>query len=403
MESVISRTIGESIRRTIVHHYDFVIRIVDSPQVTEALCKPFVVCVVCAHDHRDPRQVRVGGKGNLSEDSSHDVEGELWASVTSREPKIPVFDLVSASMPFIRPGKDKYSSAAPCESTPYLPFKGGSLGLLTVSSAVQTDLRQQQWAVTSKGLQTCKVGLECILRFEIYVETEKVEEREFQKFGCRKIHISNKRLGVFSLCHPIKLLYEPLDLPAPQPTHNSGRDFITHGIAKHSRVTGALPYSVADTCFNRPGGARIIQECDVLFPWQSHHDSQVGALCRIQKPTRWDTVGPDGINSCPNHGFEVLGNPCRVRILSAVLVRPKGTIRDTTDIYLLFANEEKFSPHLWARGSPRTGSGLTLQSSGWAAQFLPPIVPTGDQPESLNRVRRADILHLLSARSVPSD
>src|SRR5467141_3263688 len=250
MESVISRTIGEWIRRTIVHHYDFVIRIVDPPQVTEALCKPFVACVVCAHDHRDPRQVRVGGKGNLCENSSHYVEGELWASVTSREPKIPVFDLVSASMPFIRPGKDKYSSAAACESTPYLPFKGGSLGLLTVSSAVQTDLRQQQWAVTSKGLQTCKVGLECILRFEIYVETEKVEEREFQKFSCRKIHISNKRLGVFSFCHPIKLLNEPLDSPAPQPAHNSARNFITHRIAKHSRMTGTRPHSLANASFN---------------------------------------------------------------------------------------------------------------------------------------------------------
>src|SRR6266436_8219648 len=313
MESVISRTIGESIRRTIVHHYDFVIRIVDSPQVTEALCKPFVVCVVCAHDHRDPRQVRVGGKGNLGEDSSHDVEGELWASVTSREPKIPVFDLVSASMPFIRPGKDKYSSAAPCESTPYLPFKGGSLGLLTVSSAVQTDLRQQQWAVTSKGLQTCKVGLECVLRFEIYVETEKIQERELQKFSCRKIHISNKCLGVFSLCHPIELLYEPLDSPSTQPAHNSSRNFITHRIAKHSRVTGTLPHSLADACFNCAGSARIIQECDVLFPGQSHHDSQVGALRGIQKPTRRDVVGTDGVDPYRSHGLEILSNPHWVR------------------------------------------------------------------------------------------
>src|SRR5260370_9192135 len=136
MESVISRTIGEWICRTIVHHYDFVIRIVDPPQVTEALCKPFVACVVCAHDHRDPRQVRVGGKGNLSEDSSHDVEGALWASVTSREPKIPVFDLVSASMPFIRPGKDKYSKPPPSHSTPYFPFKAGSFCLTTASSPV---------------------------------------------------------------------------------------------------------------------------------------------------------------------------------------------------------------------------------------------------------------------------
>src|SRR6266404_643716 len=117
-------------------------------------------------------------------------------------------------MPFIRPGKDKCSSAATSESTPYLPFKRIGLRLLTVSSAVQTDLRQQQWAVTSKGLQACQVDLECVLRFEIHVETEKIEEREFQKFSCRKIHISNERLGVFSLCHPIKPLYEPLDSSA---------------------------------------------------------------------------------------------------------------------------------------------------------------------------------------------
>src|SRR5258708_16365392 len=122
MESVISRTIGEWICRTIVHHYDFVIRIVDSPQVTEALCKPFVACVVCAHDHRDPRQVRVGGKGKPSEDSSHDVEGALWASVTSREPKIPVFDLVSAPLPFIPPGKDQQSNTAPRASHTHSPL-----------------------------------------------------------------------------------------------------------------------------------------------------------------------------------------------------------------------------------------------------------------------------------------
>src|SRR6266849_6650764 len=202
-------------------------------------------------------------------------------------------------MPFIRPGKDKCSSAAACESTPYLPFKRISLGLLAVSPAVQTDLRQQQRAVTSKGLQTCKVGLECVLRFEIYVETEKIEEREFQKFSCRKIHISNKRLGVFSFCQPIQLLNEPLDSPAPQPANNSGRNFISHRIAKHRRVTGTLPYSLADACFNCPGSARIIQECDVLLPGQSHHDSQVGALRRIQEPPGRHIVGPDGINSCP--------------------------------------------------------------------------------------------------------
>src|SRR5260370_21565442 len=155
-------------------------------------------------------------------------------------------------MPFVRPGKDKCSGAAACESAPHLPFKRSSLGLLTISSAVQTDLRQQQWAVTSKGLQTCKAGLECVLRFEIYVETEKVEERELQKFSCRKIHISNKRLGVFGLCRPIKPFYELLDSPAPQPANNSGRNLITHSIAKHGRVTGTLPYTLADTCFNCP-------------------------------------------------------------------------------------------------------------------------------------------------------
>jgi len=98
-------------------------------------------------------------------------------------------------MPFIRPGKDKCSGAATCESAPHLPFKRSSLGLLTVSPAVQTDLRQQQRAVASKGLQTCQVGLECALRFEINVETEKIEEREFQKFSCRKIYVGNERLG----------------------------------------------------------------------------------------------------------------------------------------------------------------------------------------------------------------
>src|SRR6266481_3373521 len=317
MESVILRTISESICRTIVHHYDFVVRIVDSPQVTEALCKPFVACVVCAHDHRDPRQVRVGGKGNLSEDSSHDVEGELWASVTSREPKIPVFDFVSASMPFIRPGKDKCSSAAACESAPYLPFKRFSLGLLTISLAVQTDLRQQQWAITGKSLQACKVGLECMLRFEIHVETEKIEKREFQKFSCRKIHISNERLGVFSLCYAIKLLYEPLDSSAPEPAHNSRRNFIAHRIAHHSRMTGTLPYSLADARFNCSDSARIIKECDVLFPRQSHHDSEVGALRCIQEPTRWDIVGPDGVDPCRNHGLEILSNTRWVRIFGA--------------------------------------------------------------------------------------
>src|SRR6266436_3396499 len=235
-------------------------------------------------------------------------------------------------MPFIRPGKDKCPSAAAREGAPYLPFKRISLDLLTVSSAVQTDLRQQQWTVTSKGLQTCKVGFECVPRFEIYVEAEKIEEREFQKFSCRKIHISNKRLGIFSLCHAIKLLYEPLDSPAPKPAYNSGRNFIAHCIAKHRRVTGTLPYGLAHACFNCTGSPRIIQEGDVLFPRQSHHDSQVGALRCIQKPTRRDIVGPDSVDPVRNHGLEILSNPCWVRIFGAVLAGAKGTIRDTPDI-----------------------------------------------------------------------
>ena len=98
----------------------------------------------------------------------------------------------------------------------------------------------------------------------------------------------------------------------------------------------------------------------MLFPRQSDHDSQVGALRRIQEPTRRDIVGPDGVDSCRNHGFEVLGYPCRVRIFGAVLAGAKRAIRNTPDIKLFFPNEEEFSPHLGTRQSPKTGSGPAL-------------------------------------------
>src|SRR5260370_2611301 len=176
------------------------------------------------------------------------------------------------------------------------------------------------------------------MRLVINVETEKIEEREFQKFSCRKIYVGNERLGVFSLCHPIKILYESLDSTATQPAHNSGGNFIADGIAKHRRVTGALPHSLADTRFNRPGSVRIIQECDVLFPGQSHHDSQVRALPRIQEPPGRDIIGPYVVDPYRRHPLETLINQSCLRLFGAVPSLMKVTSLTTPSSYLFFAS-----------------------------------------------------------------
>src|SRR5512135_2788059 len=117
--------------------------------------------------------------------------------------------------------------------------------------------------------------------------------------------------------------------------HNGGRDFVADRIAENRRVTGTSIHPVTHPLLYRSDTFLAIEEGDMLFPWQAHHDTQTVPLRSIQEPARWHGVRADHVQTVCSHLSKVLLDNFRIVVLIAVLINMEGSIGDTTDIQLL--------------------------------------------------------------------
>src|SRR5262249_12374859 len=134
------------IRRPIVDDDHLEIRILKPPQTVEAVADS--ACSVVAADHdRDAWPGHSPWEWRLGERCAPSGQRRFRASITVREAEVPVLDVVSATVPFVCPGKDKRPGAARFERGSHLPVEYARLDVLAVPAAVQSDLGHHQWPV----------------------------------------------------------------------------------------------------------------------------------------------------------------------------------------------------------------------------------------------------------------
>ena len=62
----------------------------------------------------------------------------------------------------------------------------------------------------------------------------------------------------------------------------------------------------------------IVQECNVFFPWQPYHDTQVMLQRYIEKPPGRYGVGSDRIDAACGHLREIAVNCARIVVLTTL-------------------------------------------------------------------------------------
>src|SRR5687768_15321030 len=150
--AVLARDPGRRVCRAIVHDDDFEIRIIDALQCLEGVSYR-ARTVVAAYDDRDSRPRHVPGKGNLCISGLDFAEGRLRLPIASREPKVPILDVVAAAVPLVGPGKNDRTRASRGESRAQLPCETLGLGRLSIAAAVEAYLCQQERALTRDVLE----------------------------------------------------------------------------------------------------------------------------------------------------------------------------------------------------------------------------------------------------------
>src|SRR5207244_9864099 len=117
--------------------------------------------------------------------------------------------------PVAGPGVNEDACAARREGGANLPAEHLRLSRFTVPQAVQTHLRHDQGAVAGNVVQAGQVGIETLLRFQINVETGKIEERKLKIFGGGIIDVGDKTFRILRLHGIIKACEEAFQSASP--------------------------------------------------------------------------------------------------------------------------------------------------------------------------------------------
>ena len=80
-----------------------------------------------------------------------------------------------------------------------MPVQAGGLRRLAISPAVQANLGYEQWPVASEVLETRKIGVVVVPRFQKNVEAQQVQKGQVQVFRWRIVGIRNQSFRVFFL------------------------------------------------------------------------------------------------------------------------------------------------------------------------------------------------------------
>ena len=67
-------------------------------------------------------------------------QGRLWTALPIGKTKIPILNVMAATVPFIRPGKDKCSGTACRKDRANLPIEHVRLDILAVAATVEPNL-----------------------------------------------------------------------------------------------------------------------------------------------------------------------------------------------------------------------------------------------------------------------
>ncbi len=241
--------------------------------------------------------------------------------------EIPIRNVIAATVPFIRPGKDKRAGTPPRKDRADLPLEHVRLSVLSVATTVESDLPHEHRTVTRHVLQTRQVGLKAFLRLEVHIEAHQVQERQLQVLRGGIVHVRDQPFGVLILGHLVQAFKVLFHTAVPIPTDDRGRNLIANRIAQDGRVASAGSHAGTEACFDTTGALLVIEKRHMLFPRQPHHHPQPVTLCRIKQPARWYRIGADGIQAVFRHLGKVTLYYVEVVVLVAIRIRTKGSNR----------------------------------------------------------------------------
>ena len=345
------------IRRAIVDDDHFKIRVIQAPQCFQ--CSAYCARAVAGADHdRDARPRQLPRKRRLRKSSADRSQCGLWFPLASGESEIPVFDVQPATKPFVRPGKDECARATSAHRRAHLPVQRARLGLQTVALAVESDLGHQQRTISREAVQPGEITFQGLLRFEINVEGNEIQEGQPQEFRGRIINIGNEGIGILSLRGTMEAFQEVLDATSSLPANHRCRDFVSNSERQHCWMPRTRPYPGPDAFLNGAKTCRIGKKIHMLLPRQPDEHAQPLLLCHIQQPARRHRVSPHAVKPVPPHLPEILFHRRARRIIRAIILRPEGAVGRS-------AHEESLLPHIqpFAADADPSGNFRTVRNS----------------------------------------
>ena len=205
--------------RTVIDHNDFIIGIIQFFQGFEAVTNSSGAIIGTDHNGNfwphTFRREREFLKG-LTDGS----KSRFGLTSTIGQAEVPIFNFVTAAIPFIRPSKDKRSCASGRPNCTDLPCQYLSLRVLPLSQTIQPNFREDQGTFVGNVLKTGKVRMKSGPGFQIDVETHKIQEGELEIFGCRIIDVRDKSVRIDGLHNCKESFQKSLYLYSPIPSHN---------------------------------------------------------------------------------------------------------------------------------------------------------------------------------------
>src|SRR3989475_8373679 len=98
----------------------------------------------------------------------------------------------------VRPRVDERTGATGREYAAPLPIERALLHVFAIAPAVEAELAHDDGPLPREVVQTGEIRLETLLRFEIHVEAQEIEESKTQVLGRRIIDVGDETVGRFS-------------------------------------------------------------------------------------------------------------------------------------------------------------------------------------------------------------
>ena len=212
-------------------------------------------------------------------------------------------------------------------------------------ATVEPDLRHDHRSVAGEVVEAGQVGFQSLLRLEIDVEADELQEGKPQVLCGRVVHVREKTAGILSPRGSVKPLDVSLHRSGAVPAHDGGRDLVTDRVAEDGRVTGASPHALSDAALDDPGRFLVAQEGDVLRPRQPDHDPKAEPLGSVEKPAWRNRVGTNRVQAVGRDCRQVPLHGRGVVVLTTCRVGPEGAVGHAPDQELLVADVKKLAMH----------------------------------------------------------